>query len=126
MIVLQIGIMVFGAVIGLLCLWGIYSPKRLIDLVKSVMDRDSGIYAAVITRVVLGIVLIAVSPSSRFPTTFYVLGVIAIVAAIGLAIMGRARLRGFIGLFDRMPSLLMRLWLVIGIAFGAFLVHGVY
>ena len=89
------------------------------------MNRGSGLYVGVGSRVVLGVALIVAAPPARFPTLFAVLGWISIVAAIALPLCGRARLRAFLGWFERMPTTLVRLWLVSGVVFGAFLLYGV-
>lgn len=114
----------FGVLVVLLSLWGIYSPGKLLSLVRGVMDRSTGLYAAVVTRLVLGLALILAAEGSRFPHVFQVLGWIAIVAAIGLLVIGQERLRRFIGWFDRLSPTLIRLWLLLGIVFGGFLVYG--
>lgn len=117
-------VMLFGAVVLVLSAWGIAAPKRLIDLVRGVMDRDLGIYVAIIARVVLGLALLGAAQQSSFPQTFRVLGWIAIIAAVGLAIIGRDRVRRFVARFERLPAGFIRLWLIFGIAFGGFLIYG--
>ena len=95
--------------------------------VTSAMDKSWGIYVAVIVRLILGSALIIVAPASLFPIVFQVLGVIAIVAAIVLLFMGRERMRRFIAWFSaRFSAPIVRLWLLFGAAFGAFIVYGVF
>ena len=94
--------------------------------VTSAMDRHWGIYIAVIVRLVLGAALIIAAPASPFPIVFQVLGSIAIVAAVVLALLGRERIRKFTAwLSGRFSALIIRLWLLFGMAFGGFLVYGV-
>ena len=94
--------------------------------VTSAMDKSWGIYVAVIVRLVLGSALIIVAPASLFPIVFQVLGVIAIVAAIAVLLMGRERMRRFLAWFsERFSAPIIRLWLLFGMAFGGFLVYGV-
>jgi len=95
--------------------------------VTSAMDKSWGIYVAVIVRLILGSALIIVAPASLFPIVFQVLGVIAIVAAIVLLLMGRERMRRFIAWFSaRFSAPIVRLWLLFGAAFGGFIVYGVF
>ena len=115
---------VFGVVIAALSLWGIFVPNKLTSMVQGVMAKPSGLYVAVAVRLVLGAALIVAAPQSKFPTTFLVLGWIAIAAAVGLPLVGRARISALLGWFVRMPSVMIRLWLLFGLAFGAFLVYG--
>ncbi len=121
----QIVILVLGITVCVLALWGVYAPEKLVKLVSGVMDQDWGIYFAVIVRVLLGLALIIAAPDSRFPLIFQVLGGIAIIAAAGLAFMGRKRIRGLITWFERFSPAIVRLWLLFGVAFGGFLIYGV-
>ena len=121
----QYTVYLFGVVIVALSVWGFVVPNRLIALVTSSMNRGSGLYVGIGSRVVLGVALIVAAPPARFPTLFAVLGWISIAAAIALPLFGRARLRALLGWFERMPTTLVRLWLVFGVVFGAFLLYGV-
>ncbi|MGB5510808.1 MAG: hypothetical protein WBM87_03770 [Woeseiaceae bacterium] len=125
-VVSQISLLVIGITIIVLAGWGIIAPEKLMAFVSSAMNKSSGIYIAVIVRLVLGSALIIVAPASLFPIVFHVLGVIAIVAAIALLLMGRERMRRFIAWFSaRFSAPIVRLWLLFGVAFGGFLVYGV-
>ena len=118
-------VLIFGSLVCALSAWGIYVPAKLIELVRNVMDRNWGIQAAVVARVLLGAALILAADGSRFPVVFEALGWVAILAAAGLSFMGRERMRRFIGWFDRFSPALVRLWLLLGLAFGGLLVYGV-
>ena len=119
-------IVVLGISVCVLSAWGIYTPARLVKLVSGVMDNRSGIYIAVIVRLLLGLALIIVAPDSRFPEAFQVLGLIAIFAAVVVALMGRTRVRRLVGWFERFPPTIVRLWLLFGMAFGGFLIYGAF
>ncbi len=122
----QIVVLVFGVTIFVAAGRGIFAPDKLMTLVTSTMDQRWGIYIAVISRLVLGAALIGVAPASSFPIVFQALGWIAIVAAVVLAVAGRQRVRRFIGWWsERFSAPIIRLWLLFGLAFGAFLVYGV-
>ncbi|MDH3747644.1 MAG: hypothetical protein OER97_05515 [Gammaproteobacteria bacterium] len=106
---------------------GIYAPQKLTGWVKDTVDKDWGIYLAVLVRLLLGAALIIAAPDSRFPLAFLVLGWIAIVAAVVVAIMGRKRLRLFVGWWLKQFSpAAVRVWLLFGFAFGGFLIYGLY
>ena len=125
-VVSQISLMAIGVTVIVLAGWGIFAPEKLMTFVTSAMDKSWGIYVAVIVRLVLGSALIIVAPASLFPIVFEVLGVIAIVAAIVLLLMGRERMRRFIAWFSaRFSASIIRLWLLFGVAFGGFIVYGV-
>lgn len=122
----QITVLIFGIVVILLAAWGVFAPRQLMQLVTSVMDRAWGIHVAVIVRLVLGVALITVAAESLFPVIFQVLGSIAIVAAVVLALAGRERLRSFVAWWSgRFSTAAIRLWLLFGVAFGGFVVYGV-
>jgi len=110
----QIVVLVFGVTIFVAAGRGIFAPDKLMTLVTS------------ISRLVLGAALIGVAPASSFPIVFQALGWIAIVAAAALVVAGRERIREFIvWLSERFSAPIIRLWLLFGLAFGAFLVYGV-
>jgi hypothetical protein len=117
-------VFLFGVVIGALCVWGLCAPARLIQLVKRMMRWDIGIHLAIVVRVALGLAVIAAAVESRFPLAFHALGWIAIIAAVGLAIMGKVRMRKFIAWFDQRSTAVLRAWLLVGIAFAGFLMYG--
>jgi hypothetical protein len=48
-------VFVFGAAVGVLSIWGMIDPEKLIGLVRRVLDRESGIYVAVGSRLLLGV-----------------------------------------------------------------------
>ena len=94
-------------------------------LVTGAVDKEWGIHLAVVIRLIFGAALVIAAPDSRFPLIFEVLGWLAIFAALVIVFMGRARLRRFMALFERMSPVFIRIWLLFGAAFGAFLVYGV-
>ena len=122
----QIIVLVIGVTVIVLAGWGMFAPERLMTFVTSAMDKYWGIYIAVIVRLVLGSALIIVAPASLFPIIFQTLGVIAVVAAIALVLLGRERIRRFIAWWsERFSASIVRLWLLFGVAFGGFLIYGV-
>lgn len=103
-----------------------FVPDKLKTSVSSAMDKYWGIYVAVIVRLVLGSALVVAAPASRFPAVFRVLGLLTIVAAIIVALMGRDRIRRFLAWFsERFSAPVVRLLLLFGMAFAGFLVYGV-
>jgi len=122
----QIIVLVFGVTILVAAGWGLFVPDKLMTLVRSTMDQNWGIYTAVVVRLVLGAALIGVAPASLLPIVFQALGLITIVAAVALAVAGRERIRKFIVWWsERFSASINRMWLLFGLAFGAFLVYGV-
>jgi hypothetical protein len=113
-----------GALVCLGCIVGIVSPAALLGVVRSVMNKPGLVYLAIGVRLGLGVILILAAPASLFPLVFRIIGVVAIIAALGLLVMGRARITRLVEWFAGMPERSVRAWLVFGVAFGAFLVYG--
>jgi len=119
----QIIILTFAVAIFVICVLSIYSPNKLIKVVKTAWDKDWGIYIGVIVRLFFGVALILAAPGSRFPAVFKVLGVVSIVAAIVLIFVGRDRISRLMGWFERLPTAIIRLWLMFGLVFTGFLIY---
>lgn len=122
----EIIVLIFAAMILALSAWGLVVPVRLLAMVRGVMEHERGMYVAVLIRLILGLALLIAAPGSRYPLFLYYLGWFALVAAVGLALIGRGRVLRFLGWFDSMPSFAIRLWLLGGIAFSAFLVYALF
>jgi hypothetical protein len=118
-------ILAVGVIVCAFSAWGMLVPDKLWKIVHGVLDKHWGIHLAVIVRLLLGTALIIGAPVSRFPLTFEILGWIAIIAAVAILFIGRDKLHRFIAWFERFSQALIRVWLLIGIGFGAFLVYGV-
>ena len=122
----QIIVLVIAVTVIVLAGWGIFAPEKLRTSVTSAMDKSWGIYLAVIVRLVLGSALIVVAPASLFPIVFQVLGLMTIVAAIAVVLIGRERIRRLLAwMSERFSAPIVRLWLLFGMAFAGFLVYGV-
>ena len=121
----QVIVLVLGVTICVFSVWGAYAPEKLIKLVAGVADHAWGLYFAVLLRLVLGLALILAAPDSRFPLVFQALGWLAIAAAVALAVMGQQGIRRLVAWFARFSAAIIRVWLLVGMAFGGFLVFGV-
>ncbi|MGI9343354.1 MAG: hypothetical protein ACR2QV_10915 [Gammaproteobacteria bacterium] len=115
---------VFGLLVCLGCIVGIAATSVLMRIMDMVMSRPGILYLAVGVRLLLGVALIVAAPASLFPVLFRIFGVIAILAALALPIMGIERIRRLVAWVAALPSIALRLWLVVGFAFGAFLIYG--
>jgi len=120
----SIVVQVLGALILALSLWGMVAPASLIALVKRVSRHSAGLSLAVGVRIVLGAALLTAAQVSGFPAIFTALGWIAILAAIGLLILGQSQMRQVIGWVARWPSGAIRVALVFSLLFGVFLIYG--
>ena len=107
-----------GVFIVLVGAWGFLAPARITDLVNR-FDSKSGMWFAAIIRLVLGAALWFAAPQSRAPMLLEVLGVIAIVAAVLIPLMGAERFKALIAWWGKLSPSAQRLWSLVAVAFGA-------
>jgi hypothetical protein len=113
-------IAVLGVVIAALCLYGAVRPRALIRLVASIpAERRIPIMAS--ARAAMGIALIFAAADTGWPRTVAAIGVLALVAAVGLVLLGRERVDAMIAWWTQASTAVIRVWLLLGLAFGAFL-----
>ena len=124
-VVCQFIVGAFGIVIAVLSIWGMVVPERLIGMVTGVMARPAGMRIAVGARFLLGFALLVAASESMFPTVFGVLGWVAIAAAIALPVLGRSYINSLLAKAAAWPPLAIRTWLLVGVAFGGFLLYAV-
>jgi len=116
-------ILVFGALILFAGIVMVINPETIFGFLRNSLDKPALHIMAIAVRVVLGALLILQSDVSRYPLVIEVIGWIAIVAAISLAVIGR---RNFNRLMTWALSFAKPLGRVAGVfaaAFGAFLVY---
>lgn len=101
---------------------GLLSPRRLRELSVSGQTR-SRFRSAVMMRILVGAGLIAAAPSSRFPDTVTVLGVAALLLAIGLYRLGMRRFESVSYFWSNRPPVTLRAVSMVAVAFGLFLVY---
>ena len=116
-------ILIFGIVIASFSVYGIVSPSGLMGLVTSSTRDKRGFWFAVGIRLVLGAAFIIAAPQSRFPIIIQAIGVIAIIAAVVILIMGYDRLRAFVDWWRARSTGVVRAWCLLAALFGVFLVY---
>lgn len=114
---------ILGVLIMALGLLGLAAPNALVRYLRQIWERPSGLYIAVIFRLLMGVVLFWAAPDSRFPITLKILGAITILAAVAIPFVGYAKLTRFLHWFTELGPGVMRAWALVAIAFGAFLVY---
>jgi hypothetical protein len=113
-------VVIFGALIAALGAAGVASPRVLIGFVDSAWRSPRGIYGIVAARLVLGVVLVVAAPDCRFPEIVRVLGILSLVSAVLLPLLGRERLRPMIEWWISRPGGFIRAWSLVAVAFGIF------
>ena len=82
-------IIIFGALIGLAGLAMVVNPEIIFGSLQKHADKIGLHGLAVITRLVLGAVLVLQSGVSRYPAVIEIIGWLAIIAAVILSVIGR-------------------------------------
>jgi hypothetical protein len=116
-------VVLFGVLIAALGITGIARPSTLMGLVSSVSKSEGGLYAAIVFRLVFGGVLILAAPNCRFPDVVRILGVISVVSALVLPVLGYTRVRAIVDWWSSRSPVFVRSWALIATAFGLFLVY---
>ena len=83
-------IVVFGLLICLAGMVIVFNPELVFGFLRKNCDKIEIHIAAVVVRLVLGLILIDQAAISKFPLAIEVIGWISIVAAVFLALLGRS------------------------------------
>ena len=116
-------IIIFGA---LTCLSGILitvNPKLIFGFLQRNSQKIELHIAAVVIRLVLGILLISQADVARYPITLEIIGGLSISAALFFAIIGRNNFKNLMSWALSLDKKLRRIGGVFAALFGAFLLH---
>ena len=116
-----VGISAFLIMVGVVGVVAPLSLGKFVDRWKS----GTGLWAAAVLRVVFGIALWVVAPSSRAPLALQVLAVVTLAAGILLPVMGYGRYEALLVWWQRQPPAFVRLWCFVAGALGVFLLWAV-
>lgn len=120
---MRIALVAIALVIFLLGALGVVWPRALMSMVDRPWRSSAGLYVAVAIRGVFGVLLVVAADGTRFPWTVRVLGIVSLVAAVSLPLLGYERVRKFITWWLARPDAFVRAWSVVACAFGAFLAY---
>ena len=115
-------ITLFGALIAVAGLVGIFSPDQFRRLLVGIPGRSRYV-AAIVVRLIIGLLFLWLADELRYPLVMKILGGISIAAAIGITIMGRERLDRLIAWWMKLGDGVLRVGMLFAMLFGAFLVH---
>jgi len=111
-----------GVLIALVGLTGVLSPDRFRQLFTR-MDGRLRFRLAIGVRLLLGGLLWWLAADLRFPGVMRVFGAVAIAAAVGILIIGQARLDRMVDWWLSRSDWIVRVSASLATAFGAFLVY---
>ena len=110
----------FIAGIGVVCFVNTEILKRA---VTEFWKRSDALYLAVGFRLVSGGIVVAAAPQSRYPTLLGFLGVLFLLTAAFIPLIGRHRLNAMVEWWSYQSPAVVRLWSMIALLLGAFLVY---
>jgi hypothetical protein len=100
------------------------APHGLLTAVRFVLT-PRGLYLVAAVRVVFGVILVLVAPSSRAPRVLRLLGFIMLVAGLTTPFVGVDRARAVLDWWSAQDPAFMRLWAGLAVALGAYVVYAV-
>ena len=112
-----------GLLIVLIGVFGLLLPSALLGFAERAGSSSTGFLLSIVVRAGLGIVFLFAASSTRFPRAIGALGILSLVAAVALAVIGHARMRKFMHQWTRWPTWFVRASLLLVIGFGAFLIY---
>ncbi len=117
-------LIVFAVIIIGMCAVALVRPPTLLNFAANVIESKRGMWIAVGVRLVAGAAFLIAADASRFPTFFLVIGVLSLIAAVSLPIIGHQRFIALVDWFSHAPVSVIRVWGVLGVAFGALILYG--
>ena len=120
---MEVTIAAVGLLIVLIGLFGLIAPSGLLGFAQRVAGSTAGFLTSILIRAALGVVFLVAASSTRFPTAITVVGVISLLAAVGLVLIGHARMQRFMDRWATWPIWFVRVSLVFVVGFGAFLTY---
>lgn len=106
-----------GVLSLLLGLWGVLAPSRVADLAQR-FGSAGGLWIAAAIRLVFGLALWFAAPASHAPMLFQIFGVVALLAALLIPLMGLRRFKALIDWWTTLSPAAMRLNCLVAAAFG--------
>ena len=101
---------------------GIVAPSALLWIAQHVVTTLE-LDAIAVVRVAIGLLLLAVAPTSRAPKTLRVLGAITVIAGIITPFLGVARVQAIAAWVSQHGSGLLRLTALVALAIGSLVAY---
>ena len=115
-------VILLGLLLGLLGLAGLAAPSPLIQRVSSVWSAPRGLYLAVTLRLFFAAVLLGAAPQSRFPFALQGIGILSLISALVLPLIGLRRMQELLRWWTSRSDNVIRLWAMLALLFGLFLI----
>jgi hypothetical protein len=121
MTVLVLVVSIFVVGMGVL---GLVSPTAMAAFVLRWRSK-TGLWTAFIGRLILGVVLWIVAPTSRTPVVLQVLAVLSVLSALVLPLLGVSRFESILTWWSRQSPGFIRSWSALAVVLGIFLLWSV-
>lgn len=109
----------FTALVGLVAL---AAPSRITGGAIQFFSTRGGLLFGAGFRIVFGIALWFSAPSSSAPLAFRILGVVLVASGLSMPLIGPERLARLMRWFVGLGPAVMRIWGVVAVAFGVWLI----
>jgi len=80
------------------------------------------LYAGGLIRVLLGSIFLYYAPRARLPQVMFALGVLALLGALFIFVLGLGKTKAILDWWDKKPEAFLRLLSLLVIAFGALII----
>jgi hypothetical protein len=121
MTVLVVAVSILAVGMGV---FGLVSPTGIAAFLLRWRSK-TGLWAASIGRLLFGVALWLVAPTSRAPIVLLVLASLSIVSALVLPLLGVSRFDSILSWWSRQSSVFIRSWSAMAVALGVFLLWSV-
>jgi hypothetical protein len=120
---LNFAVALVGVFVFAFGLFGALRPPSLTAFVGRIWASPPGAGLILVVRAALGFLLIAAASGTLFPKTLFVLGVLALVKALSIPLLGRTRQQKILKWWCLQPARYIRDWSLLACAFGLFLTY---
>lgn len=121
MVVIVAAVSIFVVGMGV---FGLASPSGIAAFVLRWRSK-TGLWTASLGRLVFGVALWLVAPTSRAPVVLQVLAVVSVASALALPLMGVSRFESILSWWSRQSPAFIRSWIALAVALGVFLLWSV-
>lgn len=121
MVVIVAAVSIFVVGMGV---FGLASPSGIAAFVLRWRSK-TGLWTASLGRLVFGVALWLVAPTSRAPVVLQVLAVVSVASALALPLMGVSRFESILSWWSRQSPAFIRSWTALAVALGVFLLWSV-
>jgi hypothetical protein len=105
-------------------IFGLISPAGVVGFIAR-WQSPAGLWTASIARLVFGIALWLVAPSSRTPVVLKVVSVVSVASAVVLLVAGVSRFESILSWWSHQAAVFQRGWSAVAVAGGAFILWSV-